>query len=136
MATVTHKANDIDVKHIFQKLREEAEQAASREDLDKLYKRTGYMITLTHAIPEQEYHDTEHAAQLRMVEGEFAKTVHKINEQAKKLGTEANYNEKWDKLNVNNYASEQDGLLEPKTVEHEVEKHIDEAVKLQQGRGL
>ncbi len=133
MATVTHETNQIDVKHIFQKLREETEQAASREDLNRLYKRSGYMITLTHAIPEQEYHGHD---QRRQAEEEFTKTVRKINEQAQKLGTEANYNEKWDELNVNNNTAEDDNVLNAKVVEEDVSKHIDEAVKLQQGRGL
>ena len=136
MTTVTHETNQIDVKHIFHKLREEVEQAASREDLDKLYKRTGYMITLTHAIPIQQTYGNHLEEQRHLAEEEFTKTVRKLNEQAKKLGTEANYNEKWDELNVNNYAAEEDSLLEPKVVEQDVEKHLDEAVKLQQGRGL
>lgn len=136
MATVFHETNQIDVKHIFQKLREEVEQAAAREDLDKLYKRTGYMITLTHAIPEQEYQHNSGNDQRRQAEDEFTKTIRKINEQAKKIGTEANYNEMWDELNVNNNTADDDNLLDSKVVEEDVSKHIDEAVKLQQGRGL
>jgi hypothetical protein len=137
MATNTHEANQIDIRHVFQKLREEVEQTASREDLDELYKRTGYMITLTHAIPTQDnkYSDSLNT-QRRLAEEEFTKTVRKINDQAKKLGAEANYNEKWDELNVNNNTAEENSLLESNVVEQEVDKHLDEAVKLQQGRGL
>jgi hypothetical protein len=137
MATDTQipeKTNQIDVKHIFQKLRDEVEQVTSRENLDKLYKRTGYMITLTHSIPIQENYSGPLTAQRRMAEEEFTKTVRKINEHAKKIGTQADYNEKWDELTINNEAEEAD-QLEAKSADDQVVNRLDEATKLQ-GRGF
>ncbi len=43
-------------------------------------------------------------------EREFARTVRLINEQAKKLGVEADYNEDWEKLATNGYKTEGENL--------------------------
>ncbi len=37
------------LKKIFREIRQDVEKAKSRPDLTELYKRAGYLITLTHA---------------------------------------------------------------------------------------
>ena len=83
------------MKKIFQDIRRDVEGARARPDLTELYKRAGYLITLTHAPSWHEKFGTE-APRLRAVgEEEFGRTARKINRQAAKLGTEADYDEKW-----------------------------------------
>jgi hypothetical protein len=76
-------------------IRRDVDGAKSRPALTELYKRAGYLITLTHA-PSWEQKFGNDAVTLRRVgEGEFRKTAHKINRRAIKLGTDADYDEKW-----------------------------------------
>jgi hypothetical protein len=108
------EVNKIDLRRIFRELREDVEKATSRKDLTELYKRTGYMITLTHATPIDEKLDRTIKIQRGIAEREFARTVRKINNRAKKIGIEANYNERWEELATNSYEAEDENLPEPK----------------------
>ena len=118
MAKDTHlqpgEVNKIDLRGIFQKIREDVEQATTRETLNELYKQTGYMITLTHATPINEKVDKTVKLQRGIAEREFARTVRKINNRAKKLGIEADYSETWQELATHGYEAEGEHLLEPK----------------------
>jgi len=98
-----------DVKRTFEEIREALEKAASREDLTELYKQAVYMILMTHSTPVDEK-DTEMKTRRETTEREFARTVRLINEQAKKLGVEADYNEDWEKLATNGYKTEGENL--------------------------
>jgi len=71
--------------------------AKSRRSLTELYKRAGYMITLTYAPSWKERFGREASALRHIGENEFRKTAHKINIQAGKIGTDADYDEKWGK---------------------------------------
>jgi hypothetical protein len=83
------------LKHIFTEIRQDVDKAKSRPDLTELYKRAGYLITLTHAPSWEEKFGRE-ASQLRDVaKSEFGTTARKINRRAKTLGTDADYDEKW-----------------------------------------
>ena len=85
------------MKRIFMDIRHEVEDAKSRPALTELYKRAGYLITLTHA-PSWEEKFGRKAGSLRTVgKEEFRKTARKINRRAAKIGTEADYDEKWGK---------------------------------------
>jgi hypothetical protein len=87
--------NKTDLKTVFSAIRHDVEQSDSRPALTELYRRAGYLITLTHA-PSWEEKFGDEATDLRKVaEGEFAMTARKINRQAKAIGTEADYDEKW-----------------------------------------
>lgn len=80
----------------FLKIRHDVAIAESRPVLTKLYRRAGYLITLTFAPSWQEKFGTEEATVLRAVgEDEFARTARKINQRAIQVGTEADYDEKW-----------------------------------------
>ena len=116
MAGDTHihgEVNKIDLRRIFREIREDVESANSREALTELYKQTGYYITLTHASPIDEKFDKNIKTQRGIAEREFARTVRKINQRAKKIGTEADFNESWDQLATNHYEAEGRNLLEP-----------------------
>ncbi len=106
-----------DLRHVFDEIREDVEKAASREDLTELYKRAAYMILMTHATPLADKSDREMGRRREITERDFAQTVRMINRQAKKIGTEADYNEKWEELSTNGYEADSDSLLEPKNVD-------------------
>jgi hypothetical protein len=99
MATKEHVYGEIDnagdLKRIFAQIRSDVAMATSREDLTDLYRRAGYLVTLTYS-PAWEKKFGEKVEELREIaEQEFSKTAHKINERAKAIGTEADYDEKW-----------------------------------------
>src|ERR1700752_428407 len=111
--THTHgEGHEKDLSQIFREIREDVEKAQSREDLTELYKRTGYMITMTHATPVEEKIDREMKQRRQITEREFARTVRAINRQAEKIGIEADYNENWDGLASNGYEAEGENFLE------------------------
>ena len=107
------EVNKIDLKRIFQEIRQEVENAVSRKDLTELYKQAGYMITLTHSTPINEKFGNPVRIERGIAEKEFARTVRKINQQAQKIGTEPNYNESWETLATNAYEAEAENLPEP-----------------------
>lgn len=104
-----------DVQHTFQEIRDALEKAQSREDLTELYKQTVYMILMTHSTPLDEK-DEEMKRRRETTEKEFARTVRIINQQAKKIGVEPDYNEDWEKLATNGYKTEDEkDTLEPQS---------------------
>jgi hypothetical protein len=83
------------LKTIFKEIRRDIDKTHSRPDLTELYKRAGYLITLTHAPSWEEKFGNEVAALRKAAEKEFGTTVRKINRRAKQIGTEADYDEQW-----------------------------------------
>jgi hypothetical protein len=87
--------NKTDLKDVYSEIRQDVEQAGSRDKLTELYRRAGYLITLTNA-PSWKTKFGDQVDDIRQTaEEEFTNTVRKINEQAKKIGTQADYDEKW-----------------------------------------
>ncbi len=87
--------NKTDLREVFSAIRDDVEQAKSREALTELYRRAGYLITLTHAPSWREKFGDE-ADDLRdEAEQEFAKTARAINRRAEAIGTEPDYDEQW-----------------------------------------
>jgi hypothetical protein len=87
--------NKSDLHKVFTEIRHDVDGARSRPDLTELYRRAGYLITLTHA-PSWEEKFGEKAADLRReAEQEFATTARRINKRAGEIGTEADYDETW-----------------------------------------
>jgi hypothetical protein len=83
------------MRRVFTDIRRDVEGARSRPDLTELYRRAGYMITLTYA-PSWDEKFGRNAASLRRVgEDEFRKTARKINRRARAVGTDADYDEQW-----------------------------------------
>jgi hypothetical protein len=60
-----------------------------------LYKRAGYLITLTYAPSWEEKFGREASSLRKVGEEEFRKTARKINRRAEQIGTGADYDEKW-----------------------------------------
>jgi len=109
--------NQTDLRRTFDEIRQNVEKAASQEVLTELYKKTAYMITMTHASPVVETFDPEMRRRREFTEKEFARTIRLINEQAKKIGLEADYNEDWEKLATSGYQSENESLETQNTAE-------------------
>jgi hypothetical protein len=109
--------NQTDLRRTFDEIRQNVEKAKSQEDLTELYKKTAYMITMTHASPVVETFDPEMRRRREFTEKEFARTIRLINEQAKKIGLEADYNEDWEKLATSGYQSENESLETQNTAE-------------------
>jgi len=87
--------NKSDLDKIFSQIRGDVEKAAVRPALTELYRRAGYLITLTHAPSWEEKFGKEVASLRKEAEVEFRKTAQKINSRTKQIGTEADYDEKW-----------------------------------------
>ena len=83
------------MKRVFTDIRRDVENANSRAALTELYKRAGYLITLTHAPSWHEKFGRDAAALGALGNEEFRKTARKINHRATHIGTEADYDETW-----------------------------------------
>jgi len=99
MAHDTHIYGEVNsktgLKKIFTEIRQDVEKAKSRPDLTELYRRAGYLITLTHAPSWEEKFGREAASYREVAKGEFATTARKINRRAEEIGSEADYDESW-----------------------------------------
>ena len=83
------------MRRVFTDIRHDVDDAKSRPALTELYKRAGYLITLTYAPSWNEKFGRDAAALRRVGEDEFRKTAHKINRRAQAIGTDADYDERW-----------------------------------------
>ena len=83
------------MKRVFTGIRRDVEGAKSRPALTELYKRAGYMITLTYAPSWEEKFGREAGTLRRVGQDEFRKTARKINRRAQAIGTDADYDERW-----------------------------------------
>ncbi len=89
--------NKTDMRKVFSEIRGDVDHAKNRPALTELYKRAGYLVTLTHA-PSWDKKFGREAGQLRKVgEDEFSKTARKINKRAKDIDAPADYDETWGK---------------------------------------
>ena len=101
-----------DVRGRFREIRDSLEQAETQEELAELYKRSVFMILMTHSTPLDEKADRELKRRRETTEKEFARTVRRINRRAKKIGAEADYSEDWRQMDTNHYETEDENLLE------------------------
>ena len=111
-----HDKNDVnprtDLRGTFREIRSDIEKAQSKEELTELYKRSVYMILMTHSSPLDEKLDRELKMKREITEKEFARSVRMINRRAKKIGVEADYSEDWKNMATNGYETEGENLLE------------------------
>jgi hypothetical protein len=89
--------NKTDMEEVFLAIRRDVDQAGSRAALTELYKRAGYLITLTHAASWETKFGQDVQTLRKVGEEEFRKTARKINRRAKQIGTESDYDEEWGK---------------------------------------
>lgn len=101
MAHDTHIYGEVkskaSLKKIFKEVRQDVKEATSRPTLTELYKRAGYLITLTHAPAWEEKFGKEVAALRQVAKEEFGTTARTINHRAEQIGTAADYDETWGK---------------------------------------
>src|SRR5579859_8049406 len=83
------------LKRVFREIRKDVSAAKSRPALSELYKRAGYLITLTHAPAWRKKFGGEAAGMRRVAKDEFSSTARKINQRAESIGAKADYDEKW-----------------------------------------
>ena len=86
-----------DLKRVFREIRKDVDDAKSRPALTELYKRAGYLITLTYAPSWDEKFGSEAKALRVDAKDQFKATARKINNRAKAIGTSADYDETWGK---------------------------------------
>src|SRR5256885_13914229 len=101
MAHDTHIYGEVtsktSLKKIFHEMRRDVEEARSRPTLTELYKRAGYLITLTHSPAWEEKFGREAAGLRSVAKEELARTARKIKRRARQVGTGADFDEKWGK---------------------------------------
>ena len=81
--------------NIFSDIRHDADEAKSRPALNELYRRAGYLIILTYALPWDELFGIKTRGLCHMGDEEFQKTARRINCRAAEIETDADYDEKW-----------------------------------------
>ncbi len=93
-----HVGSKADIDSIFGEIRGDLHHAKSRETLTELYRRAGYLITLTYA-PSWEERFGDRAAGLRHeAEADFRKLAKQINAKAEDIGVAGDYDDKWGKM--------------------------------------
>ncbi len=101
MATDRHIYGEInnktDMRRVFGSIRKNVDQAKSRPALSELYKRAGYLVTLTQAPSWHKKFGREAGSLQKLGETEFSKTARKINSRARKINARADYDETWGK---------------------------------------
>ncbi len=99
MAHDTHVYGEVNsktgLKKVFTEIRDDVEKAKSRSELTELHRRAGYLVTLSHAPSWKEKFGDEISTIRKTAEDEFSTTAHKINQRAKTIGTEADYDDTW-----------------------------------------
>jgi hypothetical protein len=101
-ATMTEDRNiygEVDGKNdllaLFRAIRRDVSEADDRPGLTELYRRAGYVITLTHAPSWREKFGKKAEMLRDVAEDEFTRTTRKINTRARRVGTDPDYDEHW-----------------------------------------
>lgn len=99
MASAHHLYGEIenrsDLHEVFATIRDEVGAADTRSRLTELYRRAGYLITLSYA-PSWKARFGPDARKLRHISlEEFRKTARRINYQAEQIGLDPDYDEDW-----------------------------------------
>lgn len=76
-------------------IRKDVAKAKSRTRLTTLYRRSLYLVTLSYGSSWKTAFRGKITSMRKTAKNEFTKTAQAINRQAKKIGTEANYDTKW-----------------------------------------
>lgn len=90
--------NKTNLRDVCLQIRKDVENADSRAALTELYRRAGYLITLSYAQSWQEKFGDEIQGIRETAEDEFGTTARKINSRAKEIGTDADYDEAWGEM--------------------------------------
>ncbi len=87
--------NKTDMRRVFGSIRKNVDHAKSRPALSELYKRAGYLVTLTYAPSWRKKFGRESGPLRKVGEEEFSRTARKINARARKINARADYDETW-----------------------------------------
>lgn len=87
--------NEADLRKISGEIRDGVSKANNRADLTKLFRRAGYLVTLTYSPAWHEKFGAEVNDLRRLADNEFATTARAINQRATQLGVDADYDETW-----------------------------------------
>ena len=87
--------NESNLRKISAEIRADVDKANSREDLTKLFRRAGYLVTLTYSPAWQEKFGNKTGELRHLADDEFATTARKVNQRAAAIGTDADYDEHW-----------------------------------------
>ncbi len=90
--------NKTNLRDVFRQIRKDVETAHKRADLTELHRRAGYLITLSYAPAWKKKFGDELDEIRATAEEEFQTTAHKINRRAEKIGTDADYDDKWGEM--------------------------------------
>lgn len=93
-----HVGSRADIDRIFSEIRDDLGHAKSRATLTELYRRAGYLITLTYAPSWAERFGDKAAGLRHEAEADFRKLVKQINAKAEKIGEDGDYDENWGKM--------------------------------------
>lgn len=91
-------SNKTNLRDVFLQIRKDVDEADSREALTELYRRAGYLITLSYASAWQKKFGEDIEEIRETAEEEFGTTARKINSRAEDIGTEADYDEAWGEM--------------------------------------
>lgn len=92
---INHKT---DLRDVFLQIRKDIESADSRSALTELYRRAGYLITLSYAQSWQEKFGDEIDEIRETAAEEFGITARRVNSRAAEIGTDADYDEAWGEM--------------------------------------
>ena len=84
-----------DLDRIFAAIRADVAGAKTRADLTRLYRRAGYLVTLTYSRPWRVKFDAGLPAMREAAMRQFADTVAAINRRATAIGTDPDYADRW-----------------------------------------
>lgn len=102
MTQDTHVYGEIDNKtnmiEVFREIRKDVASASDRSALTELYRRAGYLITLSYSQAWQKKFGDDIKEIRSTAENEFRTTVKKINSRAEDIGTDADYDDEWGEM--------------------------------------
>jgi hypothetical protein len=87
--------NEADLGRIFGAIRDDVGRAATRADLTRLYRRAGYLVTLSASRPWRTRFGADAPRLHETAQREFKTTVDAINHRAGDIGTEPDYADHW-----------------------------------------
>ncbi|HTT40277.1 MAG TPA: hypothetical protein VMH32_21705 [Burkholderiales bacterium] len=90
-----HINGESDMRRVFKDIRQDVAEADSRPMLTELYRRAGYLITLTYAPSWEEKFGREALELRKVAENEFRVTAQLINRRAEQIGSAADYRDTW-----------------------------------------
>lgn len=89
-------SSESSLRDVFKAIRRDVDEAKSRDGLTELYRRSGYLVTLTRSPSwKKKFGKTEADELMEVGENEFTRTARAVNGRAREIGTEADYDETW-----------------------------------------